>query len=120
MGLPTPRNTDQQYLAAIADRLAEQNTLLGEIRDHLTAANRIEVAKLGPRARPAANDGPADTPSGGAVPVDLREPDPPPTATLRRDEPAPAQPAEPPAKAAQPPKAALTRGRRATTKGTSR
>lgn len=78
--LPRPVSTGDTYLAAIHGALAEQNTLLGEIRDRLGQANDKTP--------------PAETP--GPQPVDLREPEP--AAKAELTEPAAKQTESPPKK----------------------
>ncbi len=73
--LPGPVNVGDFYLAAIHGALAEQNALLGEIRDRLGQANE----ETPPAGEP---DGPQ--------PVELREPDP-----AAKPEPGPADDSDP-------------------------
>ena len=68
--LPRPLTKDQQFLAAVCERLDTQNALLGEIRDRLSAPSERSASVSNADGAVGLSEPAASSAPGGARPVD--------------------------------------------------
>lgn len=101
--LPSPVNREQTFLAAIADRLDQQNALLVEIRDRLPSPQGAQPATVPAGAREVEITEPA-APATPATPQEDAEPLSEPAVPVKRPAAKKPQAKKPPARSAAPKK----------------